>query len=276
MKKTKTPERNMMSIFLHLWNSYGEIFEAHETLKSKPFGRPPIPVKKAFRAIMYILWTGCSWRSLPPYLGKRSTINGYFLKWSKCGLFKTLWEKITEDAAKKKSLAINFQIIDASHVMAVYTNKEMSGFSYKYKNKRAVKISILVDSKGVPVSLSLGPANVHDAKLLEKTLGESVVEAKKPSKKALLGDSGYIGEDQENSAGDFGFDPNFRPRKNMKVIYTQKQMNQNKKSRWLVERTISWIKNMRRIRFCYERSIENFKAFCQLACAYVVFRRCLI
>lgn len=276
MKNATTSDKDHLAVFFLLWKKYGQIFMTQQALKKRSFGRPPIQPRKIFRAILFILWTGGSWRSLPASLGKRSTVHGYFLKWAQSGLFKTLWESVTEDAAQEKSLTLGVQVIDATHVLTVDTDKQVSGFSYKYKNKRAVKISLLVDSKGIPISLSLDAANVHDAKLLDKTLAESTSEAVDPKKKALLADSAYLGEDQKNSAQDYGFMSNFRPRKNANVSYAKKQLKQNKKNRWIVERSISWIKNMRRIRFCYERSLETFKAFCQLTCAYIAFKRCLM
>jgi Transposase DDE domain len=116
----------------------------------------------------------------------------------------------------------------------------------------------------------------HDSQLLEGTLSQTVIEEVEPREKMILGDSGYIGEEQESVAEDFGFEPNFRPRRGQIDQFPKRKLIKNKKNRWMVERTISWIKNMRRIRTCYEKSIETFHGFCQLCCAYTVFRRCFV
>jgi transposase len=41
------------------------------------------------------------------------------------------------------------------------------------------------------------------------------------------------------------------------------------KLRWVVESTLSWFGNFRRIKFCYERDGEHFQAFHDLAAAMI-------
>jgi putative transposase len=275
-QKNKHPKVDLIAIFIQIWNKYKNIFLDHEAAKSKGLGRPPANAKKMFRAIMYILWSGGSWRSLPKGLGAKSTVHQYFLEWTRAGLFEKLWGTIALDAAAEGSIDSNLQMIDGTHILTVYMPTNISGFSYKYKNKRGMTISILIDAQGIPISIELSSANTHDSQLLEGTLSQSVIEEVESSGKTILGDSGYIGKNQENVAEDFGFEPNFRPRQDQKKNYPKKKMKINSKNRWMVERTISWIKNMRRIRSCYEKSLEAFRGFCQLSCAYVVFRRCFL
>jgi transposase len=45
------------------------------------------------------------------------------------------------------------------------------------------------------------------------------------------------------------------------------------KRRWIVERTNAWLFNFRRLTVRYERRIELFKAFLQLACALIALRQ---
>jgi putative transposase len=261
-------------MFFLIWKKYKSIFLDFEAARANGLGRARTNPKKIFRAIMYILWSGGSWRSLPRAMGPKSTIHDYFSEWTQAGLFQKLWEFVAHDAAAEGFIDSKLQIIDATHILTVHMPNSLSGFSYKHKNKRGVKISILVDSQGVPISIEITSANTHDSQLLEGTLSQSVMEELDPAKKTILGDSGYIGEEQNIVAEDFGFRPNFRPRQDQMDDYSNKKLKQNKKSRWMVERSISWLKNMRRIRTCYERSIEAFRGFCQLSCAYIIFRKC--
>ena len=223
---------------------------------------------------MYLLWTGGSWRSLPRGMGKKSTVHSYFLKWAQAGLFKNLWEAIVTDAAKNGLIESKIQIVDGTPILSVYMPVSISGFSYKHKSKRGMKLELLIDKAGIPLSLSLSSANVHDSKLLEDTLSQSVIHGIKTAEKDLLGDSGFIGEENEKTALNFGFTPNFRPKKNQINGYSKKKLNKNKKYRFRVEHVISWMKNRRRIRTCYEKSLESFLGFCQLCCAYLAFRKC--
>lgn len=43
--------------------------------------------------------------------------------------------------------------------------------------------------------------------------------------------------------------------------------------RWVIERTLSWFSNFRRIKLCYERTGEHFQAFHELATALVYAKR---
>lgn len=274
--KEKTPTLDLVAVFLEIWKRYDSIFLDFEAARSKDLGRKRAEPKKIFRGIMHILWTGGSWRSLPRSFGTRSTVHAYFLEWTQAGLFEKLWETIALDADSVGAIDSKLQMIDGTHVLTVYMPPDVAGFSYKHKNKRGMKVSLLIDGQGIPISIEISPANTHDSQLLEGTLSHSVIEQVEPGEKTLLGDSGYIGEEQENVAEDYGFQHNFRPRKDQMQGYPKKKLKKNRKNRWMVERSISWIKNMRRIRSCYERSLDSFRGFCQLSCAYVVFRKCFV
>jgi transposase len=41
-----------------------------------------VDVRKIVNGLMNILSTGCQWRALPKDLTPKSTVNGYFLRWS--------------------------------------------------------------------------------------------------------------------------------------------------------------------------------------------------
>jgi transposase len=230
----QAPKFDMIAIFILIWKKYGFIFKNHEAARSKHFGRKRINPKSIFRAIMFILWTGGSWRSLPRGMGKRSTVHDYFLDWAQAGLFGLLWETIALDAAADGLINPELQVIDGTHILTVYMPPDLAGWSYKNPGKRGVKISILIDAQGIPVSLEVDAANKHDAKMTEGTLSNTVIEAVEPAKKTLLGDSGFIGEDQEQTAADFGFRSNFRPKKTQIKNYSNEDLTENKKNRWKV------------------------------------------
>lgn len=45
------------------------------------------------------------------------------------------------------------------------------------------------------------------------------------------------------------------------------------KLRWIIEATMSWFGNFRRIKFCYEKHGEHFQAFHDLAATLIAFRK---
>jgi len=45
------------------------------------------------------------------------------------------------------------------------------------------------------------------------------------------------------------------------------------KTRYVIERTLAWLSNYRRLKFCYERTNDHFRAFHVLACCVICAKR---
>jgi transposase len=56
-------------------------------------GRPPLSSRQVFEAVVYVLRTGCPWRSLPRRrFGSATSIHKRFLAWEDAGFFSKLWQ----------------------------------------------------------------------------------------------------------------------------------------------------------------------------------------
>jgi len=66
-----------------------------------------VAMREVLNGLMYILSTGCQWASLPKDLPPRSTVNGYFCRWSYDGtldrLHHALYVKCREMAGREPS-----------------------------------------------------------------------------------------------------------------------------------------------------------------------------
>ena len=64
-----------------------------------------VVIREVVNGIMYVLTTGCQWRSLPKDLPPRSTVHGYLTDWTYDGTMKqihrALFEKCREQAERK-------------------------------------------------------------------------------------------------------------------------------------------------------------------------------
>jgi hypothetical protein len=129
-----------------------------------------------------------------------------------------------------------------------------------------------VDSQGIPLASVLGAANEHDTNLLESTINQEVIKQLNFGKRVLLGDKGYVGPRQQETAILHRYRPVFCPRKYHYKHLSQRERKLLKAHRWVVERSISWIKILRRVKFCYERSLKTFLSFLDLACLLISFR----
>ncbi len=256
-----------------IWKKFKVMIEDQETATVDRRGRPRFSERRAFIGICYIVWSGCSWRALPPKFGKRSTIHRYFKKWADSGLFQKLWHTVLVFLNQKGRLKNEVHVVDGSLVMVQYLSKQLAFISTKLRPKRAIKFSLLVDGQGIPLATVLGSANEHDTNLLESTINQEVIKHLNFGRRVLLGDKGYVGPRQQTTAILHGYAPIFCPRKYHYDSLSKKERRILRGKRWVVERSISWIKTLRRVKFCYERSLETFLSFLDLACLMISFRK---
>jgi transposase len=82
-------------------------------------GRKPIPSRKVFEGIVYVLRTGCQWKALPKErFGSPSSIHGYFSRWMNAGVFLALWRTGLAEYDDMEGIAWKWQSIDGAMVKA--------------------------------------------------------------------------------------------------------------------------------------------------------------
>jgi transposase len=73
-------------------------------------GRPPIQSRQIFEAVVYVLRTGCPWRSLPKKrFGSASSIHKRFLEWERSGFFLKLWQAGLAEHEELEGIAWRWQ-----------------------------------------------------------------------------------------------------------------------------------------------------------------------
>jgi len=82
-------------------------------------GRKPMAPRKAFEAIVFVLRTGCQWKSLPKEkFGSASSVHKYFRDWLKAGFFQKLWRAGLAEYDELEGIAWKWQSIDGSMIKA--------------------------------------------------------------------------------------------------------------------------------------------------------------
>jgi putative transposase len=82
-------------------------------------GRKPILYRTVFEGIVYVLRTGCQWKSLPKErFGSASSIHGYFIRWMEAGFFLSLWCAGLAEYDEMEGIAWQWQSIDGATVKA--------------------------------------------------------------------------------------------------------------------------------------------------------------
>ena len=143
--------------------------------------------------------------------------------------------------------------------------------------KNGSKRSVLVDERGTPLSIVASGANVHDVKLLEPTLDQTVIKrppVQNPPVENLCVDAGYAGEPARKAIENRNYVPHVRPRG--EEVAAKKRNPRSRARRWVVERTHSWLNRYRKIATRYEKTALSFEGLLQLACALIVFRRVIV
>ena len=256
-----------------IWKKFSSLIHSLKTHSISHRGRPRVNIRRVFLGICFLLWSGSQWRALPRKYGARSTVHRYFVKWAKIGLFQRLWKITLAFLDQRNRIKKDIHIVDGSQVLVQSLPRSVAFLSPKYRPKRAIKLSLLIDSKGTPLATSLESANQHDVSLLDHTLNQNLNHTQIQGKTVLLGDKGYVGGRQDLTAIIHGYQPIFHPRKYHLDQLKASKRRILKQHRWKVERTISWLKSLRRIKHCYERSFESYQAFLDLGCLMISFRK---
>ncbi len=79
-------------------------------------GRPPVPFRKVLDGILYILRTGCQWKSLPREYGSGSTCHRRFQQWTREGAFEKIWVKLLKRYDDIRGIKWKWQSLDSSSV----------------------------------------------------------------------------------------------------------------------------------------------------------------
>jgi transposase len=82
-------------------------------------GRKPIPARKIFEAILYVLRTGCQWQALPKErFGSPSAIYTHFARWQRAGFFLSLWRNGLAEYDEMEGISWRWQSIDGAMTKA--------------------------------------------------------------------------------------------------------------------------------------------------------------
>jgi transposase len=132
---------------------------------------------------------------------------------------------------------------------------------------------VIGDANGIPLVVCTTPANVPDHVPLEDMV-ESMPPVRMPRGRprykpgALVGDRGY------------GFARTIAAVAAMRIKSLLSPRGKDRphgsglgKVRYVIERTLSWVGNYRRLKACYERTGEHWQAFNELACCLVCANR---
>jgi transposase len=133
---------------------------------------------------------------------------------------------------------------------------------------------LLVDGRGVPLSLVVTGANRHDVSQLAAVLNAIMVKRPSPPirrHKHLCADAGYTGAPALKVIAEHGYIPHVKGRgQEAKEL---KHSPGKKARRWVVEVAHSWFNRFRKLLVRYEKLDRSFLALNHLAASIISFRK---
>lgn len=141
-----------------------------QPIKQTKVGRKAKSNQQMFAAIYYRMRTGCQWKALPKCLGASSTIHDRHQQWVEAGVFERLWEHGLLQLNVEGRIDWSFQSIDSASTKAPLGG-EAVGANPTDRGKSGTKRHILTENSGLPISVLVTGANVHD-----KTQAQGLLE----------------------------------------------------------------------------------------------------
>jgi transposase len=149
-----------------------------------------------------------------------------------------------------------------------------------FKKIKGIKIGASTDKNGLPLSIFISPANIHDSKLylpiienvrIKLPLGAPVTRPHLINADAAF-DSKKIREHNKRRGIKSNIPVNPRNSKKSKRGRPRKLDKDTYKERYVVERLFSWIEGFKKICPRYERLERSYAGLVTLACSMMIWR----
>jgi putative transposase len=241
-------------------------------------GRPNVPFRKVLNGILFVLRTGCQWKALPAGYSSGSTVHRRFQQWVKAGIIDAIVRLMVECYEQCRGIDWEWQAADTK-LLAAPLGGEATGPNPTDLGKSGTKRHLLVDGRGVPLAFHLSGANPHDLKGLSELLDPERFFASRPKPNEqrpqhLCLDKAYDAQEADELVEELEYTKHIKRQGQSdkpgigEAVYPAR--------RWKVERSISWLNNMRKLRVRWEKKAENYRGLWLLAAALITYRRIVL
>jgi len=247
--------------------------------RTKSGGSPPLDFRMILNGIFYVLKTGCQWCCVPRDYGAKSTVHEHFQRWVRGGVFAEMFRGYAQEYQARQGLQWEWQAMDGTLLPAPVRAQPRClaeqglGRNPTDRGRSGSKLHLHVDGQGIPLAVALVGANVHDSRLVSPTLALDKVPRPAPTAEHpqhLCLDKGYDYARVDTEVAGQAFRAHICRIGEEKT--TAHAITQPAR-RWVVERTIAWLKGFRAIRTRYTCSGANYLALVDFACALILSRK---
>ena len=126
-------------------------------------GRPEAERRATLQGIFWILDNGAEWKDLPRQFGSKSTVHRWFQVWTIAGVFEQIMQA-GRCVEERDGFKLYECFIDGTFAKARGGGDGIG----RTKAGKGVKIMVLVDARGLPVSIETMSASPHESQLVQQ------------------------------------------------------------------------------------------------------------
>ncbi|WP_176710255.1 IS5 family transposase [Streptomyces sp. Wb2n-11] len=234
-------------------------------------GRRRYGDREVLAAIVFVATSGCTWRQLPPSFGPSGpTAHRRFTEWSKARVWAKLHRLVLDELGARGELDWSRCAIDSVSMRALKRG-DLTGPNPVDRGKSGSKIHLITERSGLPISIGISGANLHDSQALEPMVrGIPPIRSRRGPRRRrpakLHADKAYDNRHPRGWLRSRGITHRIA----RKGIEPSKRLGRH---RWTIERTMAWLGGCRRLHRRYERKADHFLAFTSIACTLICYRR---
>ncbi|WP_337192420.1 IS5 family transposase [Streptomyces sp. YIM 132580] len=228
--------------------------------------------REVLAAIVFVATSGCTWQQLPSasFGPSGATAHRRFSEWSKARVWAKLHRLVLDELGVRGELVWSRCAIDSVNMWAL--KGDLTGPNPVDRGKYGSEIHLITERSGLPVSVGISAANLHDSQaLIPLVKGIPPIRScrgrrrRKPGK--LHADKGYDYAHLRRWLRERGITDRIA----RKGVEPSQRLG--RRHRWTVERTMAWLAGCRRLHRRYEREADHFLAFTSIACTLICYRR---
>ncbi|WP_345701722.1 IS5 family transposase [Kitasatospora terrestris] len=253
-----------------LWELFQRVVPAAPT-RPQGGGRRRHGDREVLAAIVFVATSGCTWAQLPPCFGPSGpTAHRRFTEWTAARVWAKLYRLVLDELGARGELDWSRCAVDSVNMRATKRGS-LTGPNPVDRGKFGSKIHLLTERTGLPISLAISGANLHDSQALIP-----LVEAIPPIRSRRGPRRRRPGKLHGDKAYDHRFIRSYLRRRQITHRIARRGIESSTRlgrHRWVIERTVAWLGGFRRLHRRYERKGTHFAAFATIAAALICHRR---
>jgi transposase len=251
-----------------LWKLIEPLLPAPKPRRFRFPGRKPINNRQALTGILFVLKTGIPWEYLPLELGCGSGMTCWrrLRDWQQAGVWPAIHAVLLAKLRAADQIDWSRAVVDSASLRAMHGGPH-TGPNPTDRAKAGSKHHLLTDAHGIPLAAVATSANTN-----EVTQVVPLLEAIPPVR-------GKVGRPRRRPArlqGDRGYDSEplrrLLRRRGIQPVLARRRTEHGSGlgvTRWVVERSLAWLHQFRRLRVRDERRNDIHQAFLTLGCALI-------